>query len=77
MICLARIDVEVSTHGRHRRTVNIRDRLQSYDLKFQMKRSRSSVHLHLIPNKDLHTTIPTFSLNDGSLTKENLIDDEV
>ncbi|CAC5368295.1 ADAMTS6 [Mytilus coruscus] len=70
----AQIDVEVSSYGRHRRTVDIKDHPESYDLEFQIDRSK--VHLHLVQNNDVRTKVPTFVLKDGFLIKDDLEDDE-
>ncbi|VDI66892.1 Hypothetical predicted protein [Mytilus galloprovincialis] len=71
---VAHIDVDISSSGRHRRTVDIKDHPESYDLEFLIERSK--VHLHLVQNNEINTNVQTFVLKDGFLIQDDLGDDE-
>lgn len=67
--------MDISSSGRHRRTVDIKDHPESYDLEFLIERSK--VHLHLVQNNEINTNVQTFVLKDGFLIQDDLGDDEV
>ena len=72
---IANVNVGVTEGRRTRRSTDNSFHPQSYDLDIQV--DGSIVQLHLIRNDELHTSVPTLSLDRGDLTEQVHGDTEV